>query len=105
MKRLNTLKSLNVSLEDLYNQLNIASGLQIEIFGHTDNTGNPDANLSLSDARANAVKNWLQNKSATNYPNSRFAQVKGKGQNEPIADNNTSAGKAKNRRVEVVMGK
>lgn len=93
------------TLEDLYNQLNIASGLQIEIFGHTDNTGNPDANLSLSDARANAVKNWLQNKSATNYPNSRFVQVKGKGQNEPIADNNTSAGKAKNRRVEVVMGK
>ena len=93
------------TLEDLYNQLNIASGLQIEIFGHTDNTGNPDANLSLSDARANAVKNWLQNKSATNYPNSRFVQVKGKGQSEPIADNNTSAGKAKNRRVEVVMGK
>jgi outer membrane protein OmpA-like peptidoglycan-associated protein len=93
------------TLEDLYNQLNIASGLQIEIFGHTDNTGNPDANLSLSDARANAVKNWLQNKSATNYPNSRFVQVKGKGQNEPIADNNTSAGKAKNRRVEIVQGK
>lgn len=99
-----TSKALS-TLEDLYNQLNIASGLQVEIFGHTDNTGNPDANLSLSDARANAVKNWLQNKSATNYPNSRFVQVKGKGQNEPIADNNTSAGKAKNRRVEVVMGK
>jgi outer membrane protein OmpA-like peptidoglycan-associated protein len=99
-----TSKALS-TLEDLYNQLNIASGLQVEIFGHTDNTGNPDANLSLSDARANAVKNWLQNKSATNYPNSRFVQVKGKGQNEPIADNNTSAGKAKNRRVEIVQGK
>lgn len=91
-------------LEDLYNQLNIASGLQIEIFGHTDNTGNADANMSLSEARANAVKVWLQSKSANNYPNSRFAQVKGKGQNEPIADNNTSYGKAKNRRVEIVMG-
>lgn len=99
-----TPQALN-TLEDLYNQLNIASGLQVEIFGHTDNTGNPDANMSLSDARANAVKNWLQNKSGANYPNSRFAQVKGKGQNEPIADNNTSAGKAKNRRVEIVQGK
>ncbi len=92
------------TLEDLYNQLNIASGLQVEIFGHTDNVGNPDANLSLSDARANAVKNWLQNKSATNYPNSRFAQVKGKGQTEPIADNNTASGRATNRRVEIIMG-
>jgi len=99
-----TPRALN-TLEDLYNQLNIASGLQIEIFGHTDNVGNPESNMSLSDARANAVKNWLQSKSATNYPNSRFAQVKGKGQNEPIADNNTSAGKAKNRRVEIVQGK
>lgn len=93
------------TIDDLYNQLNIASGLQVEIFGHTDNVGNPESNLSLSDARANAVKNWLQQKSSTNYPNSRFAQVKGKGQNEPVADNNTVAGKAKNRRVEVVMGR
>jgi OmpA-OmpF porin, OOP family len=99
-----TPQALNV-LEDLYNQLNIASGLQVEIFGHTDNTGNPDANVSLSDARANAVKNWLQSKSSANYPNSRFAQVKGKGQNEPIADNNSSTGRAKNRRVEIIMGK
>jgi len=93
------------TLEDLYNQLNIASGLQIEIFGHTDNTGTSDGNDALSQSRADAVKNWLQQKSNSNYPNSRFAQVKGKGQNEPIADNNTVNGKAKNRRVEIVMGK
>ena len=99
-----TPQALN-TLEDLYNQLNIASGLQVEIFGHTDNTGNPDANIALSDARANAVKKWLQSKSAANYPDSRFAQVKGKGQNEPIADNNTSFGRSKNRRVEIIMGK
>lgn len=98
-----TTQALN-TLEDLYNQLNIASGLQVEIFGHTDATGNSNANLSLSDARAQAVKQWLQNKSSSSYPNSRFVQVKGKGQSEPIADNNTSAGKAKNRRVEIIMG-
>ena len=94
-----------ITLNDLYNQLNIASGLQIEIFGFTDNIGNPESNLSLSDARANAVKNWLQQKSVSNYPNSRFAQVKGKGQNEPVADNSSSAGRAKNRRCEIAMGK
>lgn len=99
-----TPQALNV-LEDLYNQLNIASNLQVEIFGHTDNTGDADKNLTLSEARANAVKQWLQDKSPVTYPNSRFVQVKGKGQNEPIADNNTSAGKARNRRVEIVMGR
>jgi outer membrane protein OmpA-like peptidoglycan-associated protein len=99
-----TPQALNV-LEDLYNQLNIASGLKVEIFGHTDNTGTPSGNDQLSQARANAVKEWLQNRSATNYPNSRFAQVKGKGQNEPIADNSTNYGRAKNRRVEIIMGK
>jgi len=99
-----TNQTLN-TLDDLYNQLNIASGLQIEIFGHTDNTGTPSGNDALSQSRADAVKQWLQEKSSSNYPNSRFAQVKGKGQNEPIADNNTASGKAKNRRVEIVMGR
>ncbi len=92
------------TLEDLHNQLTVASGLQVEIFGFTDNVGNPESNLLLSDARAQAVKNWLQQKSPAGYPGSRFAQVKGKGQSEPVADNNTSSGKAKNRRVEIVMG-
>lgn len=99
-----TPQALN-TLDDLYNQLNIASGLQVEIFGHTDNTGTVDGNISLSDARANAVKKWLQQKSSVNYPESRFAQVRGKGQNEPIADNSSSTGRAKNRRVEIIMGK
>ena len=92
-------------LNDLYDQLNIASGLQVEIFGHTDATGTADGNNVLSQARANAVKAWLQKESPTNYPDSRFAQVQGKGQSEPIADNNTESGRSKNRRVEIIMGK
>ena len=91
-------------LEDLYNQLTVASGVSVEIFGHTDNVGNPDNNLTLSQSRAAAVKNWLQNRSKTSFPESRFARVFGKGQNEPVADNNTNAGRSKNRRVEIVMG-
>lgn len=93
------------TLKELNDQLTIASGLQIEVFGHTDNTGTPSGNDALSEARAQAVKTWLQKNSPSNYPDNRFAQVKGKGQSEPVADNSTAAGKAKNRRVEVVMGK
>ena len=99
-----TPQALN-TLEDLYNQLNIASGLQVEIFGHTDNVGNPGSNMSLSEERAQAVKQWLQNKSLANYPDSRFAKVQGKGQSEPVADNNSASGRAANRRVEIIMGK
>jgi outer membrane protein OmpA-like peptidoglycan-associated protein len=93
------------TLEDLYDQLVIASGLKVEIFGHTDNTGTAEGNDVLSQQRAEAVKQWLQNKSNTNFPNSRFAKVEGKGQREPIADNGSNSGRAKNRRVEIVMGK
>lgn len=93
------------TLENLNDQLNIASGLQVEIFGHTDNVGVPSSNMSLSEERAQAVKRWLQNKSSSNYPESRFAKVQGRGQLEPVADNGSASGRAKNRRVEIVMGK
>lgn len=93
------------TLENLNDQLNIASGLQVEIFGHTDNVGVPSSNMSLSEERAQAVKRWLQNKSSSNYPESRFAKVQGRGQLEPVADNGSASGRAKNRRVEIVMGR
>lgn len=93
------------TLENLYDQLVIASGLKVEIFGHTDNTGTAEGNDVLSQQRADAVKQWLQNKSNASFPSSRFAKVEGKGQREPIADNGSNSGRAKNRRVEIVMGK
>jgi len=92
------------TLEDLYNQLTVASGLRIEVIGHTDNTGNADNNMTLSKQRAEAVKNWLAQKSSNVFPTNRFAKIEGQGQNNPIANNGTSAGKAKNRRVEIVLG-
>lgn len=78
-------------------QKNIA---KIDITGHTDNKGNPVANLKLSISRAEAVKNYLLSK----LP--QFAEVifaGGRGQELPVADNNTTAGRAKNRRVEIVL--
>ena len=73
--------------------------LKIKITGHTDSDGNATANVELSKKRAAAVKKYLSN----NYgiADDRI-QTDGKGAMQPVADNSTAAGKAKNRRVEFV---
>jgi len=68
--------------------------------GHTDNVGNPVSNQQLSEKRAQSVKDWLV--ISSNVPESRF-EVKGLGDTKPIADNQTEEGKAKNRRVEIIL--
>ena len=68
----------------------------IEIQGHTDNTGDPEKNLQLSQDRADAVLLYLVKKGISS---DRMTSI-GYGQNEPIADNNTKAGRQKNRRVQ-----
>ena len=67
--------------------------------------GNADANVGLSYMRANAVKDWLQRKSAAEFPENRF-RIAGHGQDNPLdgVDPNSGAGRAKNRRVEIVIG-
>jgi outer membrane protein OmpA-like peptidoglycan-associated protein len=87
-------------LDEIVKSAIVAEGLKVGVYGHTDNTGNPDANQKLSEDRANAVKNYLVNKG---LPNNRI-EVKGMGQTQPVADNNTADGKAKNRRVQIVLG-
>lgn len=85
-------------LEQIYNLLIQAEDSKLELVGHTDNTGNQQNNYSLSTARAEAVKSYLISKG---IPATRFQKIDGKGQDDPIADNNTEAGKAQNRRVVV----
>ena len=68
----------------------------VECSGHTDNAGNADFNKELSQKRANAVKKYLESKGIAP---SRL-QATGYGQEKPIAENKTNAGKQKNRRVE-----
>ena len=68
----------------------------LEISGHTDNSGSADANRTLSQRRADAVKNHLL---SLGCPADNI-RAKGYGADKPIADNTTEQGKAKNRRVE-----
>ncbi len=71
--------------------------MTIEVAGHTDNVGDPAANLSLSQERARAVYDYLVNNG--NVPASRMT-VRGYGQIKPIDTNETEEGRAKNRRTE-----
>lgn len=91
-------------LNELKNGLLVADELAIELDGYTDDTGNADNNLNLSQARANAVRNWLQKASSSNFPADRFVSVKGHGSLDPVATNETESGRARNRRVNVILG-
>ena len=73
-------------------------GLKLAIEGHTDNVGGSDYNSKLSQARAAAMVGALV---AQGIAADRLTSA-GYGSDKPIADNNTSDGRAKNRRVELV---
>ena len=75
--------------------------LKIEIGGHTDAVGTNEANQKLSEARANAVRDYLIKKFPAIVDDQLTA--KGYGEARPIAPNNTTLNKAKNRRVEFVV--
>ncbi len=78
------------------------TGLFIQVDGYTDNTGSEQVNQALSDARAGAVKEWLQKHAPRNFPSNRF-RIAGHGSQNPVATNETVAGKAANRRVEITL--
>ncbi len=74
-----------------------AAAIKVEVQGHTDNVGADDYNMKLSAARAATVSTWLaQHGVAAGRLTSR-----GYGKTEPVADNGSDAGRAKNRRVEL----
>lgn len=79
------------------------TGLNIRVDGHTDNTGDEQrTNLPLSTARAEAVKEFLQQAAPGNFPNSRF-QVTGHGSMQPVNSNSTAQGRTANRRVQITL--
>ncbi|MGO4773064.1 OmpA family protein [Flavobacterium sp. W22_SRS_FK3] len=69
------------------------------VVGHTDNVGNSDANIVLGQKRAEFSKNYL----SKNGIDSARIETQSKGQDEPIADNTTSEGKASNRRTVITI--
>lgn len=90
-------------LAQLQDDLVVASGTMVEIHGHTDAAGSPDANMSLSEQRAFAVKRWLEGHAPASFPEGRI-KVVAHGQTEPVAPNGTAEGRARNRRVVIVLG-
>ena len=74
-------------------------GLNLAIEGHTDTTGSVDFNMKLSQQRADTVREFLVAQGLS--PGSITA--KGMGQDNPVADNSTAAGRKLNRRVEIIV--
>jgi OmpA-OmpF porin, OOP family len=89
------------TLDELLNQMAV-SGLAIQISGHTDNVGEPASNLHLAKLRADAVRDWLQANAASEFPVGRI-RVRAFGDTQPVADNRTAEGRARNRRVDVAL--
>lgn len=72
----------------------------VDIYGHTDSTGNDGINIPLSNQRAQSVVAYLEN---CGVSASQFKNVVGKGSSDPVASNDTKSGRQLNRRVEVYM--
>ena len=90
----------NALLEEIADTLARTPTLEhLDIQGHTDDTGTPDHNKSLSEARANAVLDWLV---AHGIDASRLT-AHGFGQERPLSPNVTPQGRARNRRVEFII--
>jgi OOP family OmpA-OmpF porin len=69
---------------------------KVEVIGHTDNAGSRAGNLSLSQARAEAVKTYVVGRGV----HADMVAVSGEGPDRPVADNRTPEGRARNRRIE-----
>src|ERR1041385_3471639 len=86
-------------LDSLGDTMTSFGSTYLRVEGNTDATGNPSANMTLSERRALSVKNYI----LKNFPNvdpNRFQTI-GRGQSNPVADNATEAGRQLNRRTEI----
>ena len=70
--------------------------LRVRITGHTDNVGQLERNMTLSRERADSVKQYLSDQGV----DASRIETRGAGPQEPVADNNTAAGRQENRRIE-----
>ena len=89
-------KSSNAALDEAVKVLTDYKDLRILITGYTDDVGERQTNLDLSQARANAVKEYLVGKGV----DASRVETHGAGPDNPIADNKTDKGRQQNRRIE-----
>lgn len=89
-----------VILDELASTLKRLGERRVEVIGHTDAQGSRSSNVALSLARAQAVKSYLVNQG---LGTERIA-TSGMGPDQPVADNSTEAGRARNRRIEFRVG-
>jgi len=90
-----------VEVDNLAAILNAYTEVNVKIEGYTDSQGNPDSNQTLSQQRAEAVRNTLI---AAGISDSRITS-EGFGAANPVATNDTPEGRAQNRRIEVLINK
>lgn len=90
---------LQSDLRALATNLNNYPDSNVDIIGHTDNTGSAAFNQDLSERRARSVRNVLINSGVDGF---RLRAV-GRGEDQPVASNLDEAGRAQNRRVEIVI--
>jgi OOP family OmpA-OmpF porin len=92
--------TLTDSGKSILDQMSVAlqklKGVHVEVIGHTDNAGSRAGNLSLSQARAEAVRDYVVARGISGD----LIAVSGEGPDRPVADNGTSEGRARNRRIE-----
>lgn len=91
--------SCNLYMDNMANLLKTHTSIQISIECHTDTTGYESFNITLSQERAHAIRDYLIIKGV---PGLRI-KAKGFGSSVPVADNKTIVGRAKNRRVEIKL--
>jgi outer membrane protein OmpA-like peptidoglycan-associated protein len=84
-------------LDELVAMMKDSPKVEIQLEGHTDNIGNPEANLKLSQQRVDAVKKYITTKGV----NKNRVQTKAFGGSQPVAKENTEEARARNRRVEM----
>lgn len=87
------------TLDEIFDMLNDNKSMQLIINGHTDSKGAAEYNKKLSTNRAESVKTYLVEKGIVADRLESF----GKGEEEPVADNETQLGRAANRRVELIL--
>lgn len=89
----------HAELDSLLKKIPTAEPVQLQIIGHTDNRGEEEYNQQLSHRRALTVAGYLKLKGWGNY----IRHVSGEGEKRPLADNDTGAGRQRNRRVEIII--